>query len=142
MVLHVLTKKGKGYEAALNHPGKFHGLRALRSCDRQHCRSQALARRQITRMSSGKGLMVKLCQKDSSVVGITAAMPTGTGLKALEKAMPTRYYDVGIAEEHAVLFAARHGHDGLPARLLQFTPPSCNGPTTASCMTWRYRICR
>ena len=50
--------------------------------------------------------MVKLCQKDNSVVGITAAMPTGTGLKALEKAMPERYYDVGIAEEHAVLFAA------------------------------------
>jgi 1-deoxy-D-xylulose-5-phosphate synthase len=50
--------------------------------------------------------MVKLCQKDNSVVGITAAMPTGTGLKALEKAMPERCYDVGIAEEHAVLFAA------------------------------------
>ncbi|HVR36029.1 MAG TPA: transketolase C-terminal domain-containing protein, partial [Methylomirabilota bacterium] len=50
--------------------------------------------------------MVRLCQKDTSVVGITAAMPSGTGLKALEKAMPGRYYDVGIAEEHAVLFAA------------------------------------
>jgi len=46
--------------------------------------------------------MVKLCQKDNSIVGITAAMPSGTGLKALEKAMPQRYYDVGIAEEHAV----------------------------------------
>jgi 1-deoxy-D-xylulose-5-phosphate synthase len=50
--------------------------------------------------------MVRLCQKDTSLVGITAAMPSGTGLKALEKAMPKRYYDVGIAEEHAVLFAA------------------------------------
>jgi len=49
--------------------------------------------------------MVKLCQKDNSVVGITAAMPSGTSLKILEKAMPHRYYDVGIAEEHAVLFA-------------------------------------
>ena len=49
--------------------------------------------------------MVRLCQKDNSIVGITAAMPSGTGLKALEKAMPNRYYDVGIAEEHAVLFA-------------------------------------
>jgi len=49
---------------------------------------------------------VKLSQKDNSVVGITAAMPSGTGLKALEKAMPERYYDVGIAEEHAVIFAA------------------------------------
>jgi 1-deoxy-D-xylulose-5-phosphate synthase len=50
--------------------------------------------------------MVKLCQRDSRIVGITAAMPSGTGLKALEKAMPERYYDVGIAEDHAVLFAA------------------------------------
>ena len=49
--------------------------------------------------------MVKLCQKDNTLVGITAAMPSGTGLKHLEKAMPDRYYDVGIAEEHAVLFA-------------------------------------
>jgi 1-deoxy-D-xylulose-5-phosphate synthase len=50
--------------------------------------------------------MVKLCQKNNTLVGITAAMPTGTGLKHLEKAMPDRYYDVGIAEEHAVIFAA------------------------------------
>src|SRR5947199_3873734 len=50
--------------------------------------------------------MVKLCRKDNTLVGITAAMPSGTGLKHLEKAMPERYYDVGIAEEHAVLFAA------------------------------------
>lgn len=50
--------------------------------------------------------MVKLCGKDSSLVGITAAMPSGTSLKILEKAMPDRYYDVGIAEEHAVIFAA------------------------------------
>ena len=49
--------------------------------------------------------MVSLCQKDNSIVGITAAMPSGTSLKILEKAMPHRYYDVGIAEEHAVLFA-------------------------------------
>jgi 1-deoxy-D-xylulose-5-phosphate synthase len=50
--------------------------------------------------------MVRLCQKDNWVIGITAAMPSGTGLKALEKALPNRYYDVGIAEEHAVIFAA------------------------------------
>jgi 1-deoxy-D-xylulose-5-phosphate synthase len=49
--------------------------------------------------------MVNLCKKDTTLVGITAAMPSGTSLKILEKAMPDRYYDVGIAEEHAVLFA-------------------------------------
>ena len=50
--------------------------------------------------------VVKLCRKDRSIVGITAAMPSGTGMKKLETAMPERYYDVGIAEEHAVIFAA------------------------------------
>jgi 1-deoxy-D-xylulose-5-phosphate synthase len=50
--------------------------------------------------------MVKLCQNNQNVVGLTAAMPTGTGMKHLEKAMPDRYFDVGIAEEHAVIFAA------------------------------------
>jgi 1-deoxy-D-xylulose-5-phosphate synthase len=50
--------------------------------------------------------MVRLCQRDKLLVGITAAMPSGTGLKHLEKAVPGQYYDVGIAEEHAVIFAA------------------------------------
>ncbi|HOY59396.1 MAG TPA: transketolase C-terminal domain-containing protein, partial [Verrucomicrobiota bacterium] len=50
--------------------------------------------------------LVRFCQRDSTLVGITAAMPAGTGLKFLEQAMPQRYYDVGIAEGHAVLFAA------------------------------------
>src|ERR1035438_1571828 len=50
--------------------------------------------------------MIKLCQKNNNLVGITAAMPTGTGMKHLEKAMPDRNIDVGIAEEHAVIFAA------------------------------------
>ena len=56
--------------------------------------------------------LVKLCQKDDTIVGITAAMPSGTGLKLLEKAMPDRYYDVGIAEEHAVIFPP-HGDNGF-----------------------------
>ena len=105
IVIHVLTQKGKGYEAALKIPEKFHGTRALRR------------RRPATRLPAKPGTppnyqdvfgqtLVKLCQKDNTLVGITAAMPSGTGLKHLEKAMPDRYYDVGIAEEHAVIFAA------------------------------------
>jgi transketolase C-terminal domain/subunit len=50
--------------------------------------------------------MVKLCQQNKNVVGITAAMPSGTSLKLLDQALPKQYYDVGIAEEHAVIFAA------------------------------------
>ncbi len=104
VVLHVLTKKGKGYEAALNQPEKFHGLGPY---DPVTGNTPAAKPGTPPAYQDVFGqTMVKLCQKDNSIVGITAAMPTGTGLKALEKAMPRRYYDVGIAEEHAVLFAA------------------------------------
>jgi 1-deoxy-D-xylulose-5-phosphate synthase len=103
IVIHVLTKKGKGFDAALNNPEKFHGLGPYDVATG-------------ATLPAKPGLppnwqdvfghtMVKLCQKDNTVVGITAAMPSGTSLKILEKAMPDRYYDVGIAEEHAVLFA-------------------------------------
>lgn len=104
VVLHVLTKKGKGYEAALNHPEKFHGLGPYDPVTGNTPPAKPGAPPNYQDVFGQT--MVKLCQKDNSIVGITAAMPTGTGLKALEKAMPRRYYDVGIAEEHAVLFAA------------------------------------
>ncbi len=102
IVLHVLTKKGKGYDAALRHPEKLHGVGPY-----------DVKTGTAIKKSGGKPpwqdvfgkTMVRLCKKDSAVVGITAAMPSGTGLKILEKEMPDRYYDVGIAEEHAVLFA-------------------------------------
>ncbi len=104
VVLHVLTKKGKGYEAALNYPEKFHGLGPY---DVVTGNTPAVKPGTPPSYQDIFGqTMIKLCQKDNSIVGITAAMPSGTGLKALEKAMPRRYYDVGIAEEHAVIFAA------------------------------------
>ena len=104
VVLHVLTKKGKGYEAALNQPEKFHGLGPYDPLTGKT--PPAKPGTPPAYQDVFGQTMVKLCQKDNSIVGITAAMPSGTGLKALEKAMPGRYYDVGIAEEHAVLFAA------------------------------------
>ncbi|HTD68403.1 MAG TPA: 1-deoxy-D-xylulose-5-phosphate synthase [Candidatus Limnocylindria bacterium] len=104
IVLHVLTKKGKGYDAALQHPEKFHGTGPY---DVATGNSPAAKPGTAPAYQDVFGqTMFKLCQKDSTVVGITAAMPSGTGLKHLEKAMPHRYYDVGIAEEHAVIFAA------------------------------------
>jgi 1-deoxy-D-xylulose-5-phosphate synthase len=103
IVIHVLTQKGKGFDAALKNPEKFHGLGPY---------DVATGATQPTKPGTPPNwqdifgqTMVKLCQKDNSIVGITAAMPSGTSLKILEKAMPHRYYDVGIAEEHAVLFA-------------------------------------
>jgi 1-deoxy-D-xylulose-5-phosphate synthase len=103
IVIHVLTKKGKGFEAALKNPEKFHGLGPYDAST-----GATLPAKPGTPPNWQDVFgqtMVKLCQKDNTIVGITAAMPTGTSLKLLEKAMPDRYYDVGIAEEHAVLFA-------------------------------------
>ena len=104
VVLHVLTKKGKGYEAALQHPEKFHGLGPYDPVTGATPAAKPGAPPAYQDVFGAT--MVRLCQKDNSIIGITAAMPTGTGLKILEKALPKRYYDVGIAEEHAVLFAA------------------------------------
>src|SRR3954468_7434475 len=104
IVLHVMTKKGKGYEVAQQQPEKFHGTGPY---DIKTGVGPAAKPGSPPNWQDVFGqTMVKLCQKDNSVVGITAAMPSGTSLKLLEKAMPTRYYDVGIAEEHAVIFAA------------------------------------
>jgi 1-deoxy-D-xylulose-5-phosphate synthase len=103
VVLHVLTKKGKGYDVALQHPEKFHGTGPY---DVVTGASPAPAPGTPPAWQDVFGeSLVRLCRKDNTLVGITAAMPSGTGLKILERAMPDRYYDVGIAEEHAVLFA-------------------------------------
>src|SRR6266496_3290274 len=103
IVLHVLTKKGKGYDVAIQYPEKFHGTGPYdikTGAGPAPKPGAPLNWQDVFGQTS-----VKLCQKDNSIVGITAAMPSGTSLKILEKAMPNRYYDVGIAEEHAVLFA-------------------------------------
>jgi len=104
IVLHVLTKKGRGYDAALRFPEKFHGLGPY-----DIATGNPIPPKPGTppNYQDVFGLtLVKLCQRNNTLVGITAAMPSGTSLKFLEKAMPDRYFDVGIAEEHAVIFAA------------------------------------
>jgi 1-deoxy-D-xylulose-5-phosphate synthase len=103
VVVHVLTKKGKGFDAAIQNPEKFHGLGPY---DVKTGVTPAAQPGTPPQWQDVFGqTLVKLCQKDNTLVGITAAMPSGTGMKHLEKAMPKRCYDVGIAEEHAVLFA-------------------------------------
>ena len=104
IVIHILTQKGKGFEAALKYPEKFHGLGPYNA---QTGETPAAKPNTPPMYQDVMGqTMVKLCQKNNSIVGITAAMPSGTGMKHLEKAMPDRYIDVGIAEEHGVIFAA------------------------------------
>jgi 1-deoxy-D-xylulose-5-phosphate synthase len=104
IVIHILTQKGKGFDAALKSPEKFHGTGPydIRTGDSPPAKAGSPPNYQDVMGQT----LVKLCQKDNTLVGITAAMPSGTGMKHLEKAMPDRYYDVGIAEEHGVIFAA------------------------------------
>lgn len=104
VVIHVITQKGRGYEAAVRYPEKFHGTGPY-DIGTGESIPPAPGTPPSYQEVFGKAL-VRLCQRDSRIVGITAAMPSGTGLKYLEKAMPERYFDVGIAEEHAVIFAA------------------------------------
>lgn len=104
IVIHVLTKKGRGYDVAIQQPEKFHGTGPYDVAT--GAGPAAKAGTPPAYQDVFGSTLVKLCQKDTSLVGITAAMPSGTGMKSLEKAMPGRYYDVGIAEEHAVIFAA------------------------------------
>lgn len=104
VVLHVITRKGKGFEAAIQHPEKFHGVGPYNAATGEIVPARPGSPPNYQDVF-GQAL-VRLCQRDSTLVGITAAMPSGTGLKALEQALPDRYYDVGIAEEHAVIFAA------------------------------------
>ena len=104
IVIHILTQKGKGFDAALKSPEKFHGTGPYDISTGESLPTKAGAPPNYQDVMGQT--LVKLCQKNNTLVGITAAMPSGTGLKHLERAMPDRYYDVGIAEEHGVIFAA------------------------------------
>ena len=104
IVIHVLTQKGKGYEAALKSPEKFHGLGPYNAATGETPAGKPGSPPAYQDVMGQT--MIKLCKRNENIVGLTAAMPTGTGMKHLEKAMPERYFDVGIAEEHGVIFAA------------------------------------
>jgi len=110
VILHVLTTKGKGFEAALGDPEKFHGSSPF--CPNTGKPKSSKAGPIAYQDAMGKAL-VKFARKDPSIVGITGAMPSGTGLKHIREALPAQYFDVGIAEEHAVLFAAGLATKGI-----------------------------
>jgi 1-deoxy-D-xylulose-5-phosphate synthase len=110
VLLHVRTIKGKGYEPAEKDSRTFHGLGAFDKTNGTVIKPPNAPR---TFSQAFGDAMIALAQKDSRVVGITAAMPDGTGLAKFGKAFPERYYDVGIAEAHAVCFAAGAATSGL-----------------------------
>jgi 1-deoxy-D-xylulose-5-phosphate synthase len=108
VLLHILTKKGKGYEPAIAKPDKFHGLGKYKIESGETAPAPTPTYSEII----GKAL-AKFADSNQNIVAITAAMPSGTGLGFFQAKHPTRYFDVGIAEEHAALFACGLATQGL-----------------------------
>ena len=107
VLLHVITKKGKGYKYAEEHPDKYHGVSKFDI-------KEGVQPSNSKSISSAVGeKLVQMSAKDDKIVAITAAMPSGTGLDLFQKAYPERYYDVGIAEQHAVTFSAGLAKEGM-----------------------------
>ncbi|MDG2125660.1 MAG: 1-deoxy-D-xylulose-5-phosphate synthase, partial [Verrucomicrobiales bacterium] len=100
VIVHIITEKGRGYKPALDKPGKFHGLGPYRIEDGETASAVTPTFSQIFART-----VTDFAKRDESVVAITAAMPGGTGLSVFKEEVPERYFDVGIAEEHAALFA-------------------------------------
>src|SRR6476646_2870981 len=108
VLLHILTKKGKGYEPAIAKPDKFHGLGKYKIESGETAPAPTPTYSELM----GKTL-AKFADSNQKIVAITAAMPSGTGLGFFQAKHPTRYFDVGIAEEHAALFACGLATQGL-----------------------------
>ena len=102
-LIHVVTKKGKGYAPAETSEDKFHGVTKFNiNTGKQESKSTNLPA--YTKVFSDQ--LIEEAKSDEKIIAITAAMPSGTGLDAFQKQYPERYFDVGIAEQHAVTFAA------------------------------------
>ena len=108
MLLHILTKKGKGYEPALAKPDKFHGLGKYKIESGETAPAPTPTYSEILGKTLGK-----FADTNRKIVAITGAMPSGTGLGFFQAQHPDRYFDVGIAEEHAALFACGLATQGL-----------------------------
>ena len=117
ILIHVITEKGKGYKPAEKSGDKYHGVSKFNILTGEQNKSKSNSP-SYTKVFAET--LIKHAEKDSKIVGITGAMPSGTGLNLFEKKFPERMFDVGIAEQHAVTFAA-----GLAAKVIslmqQFT---------------------
>ncbi|MGB0344088.1 MAG: 1-deoxy-D-xylulose-5-phosphate synthase, partial [Coraliomargarita sp.] len=112
VLLHVLTTKGQGYDVAIKNPERFHGASPYEIETGKSSPPAKPGSPPKYQDAMGRSL-IHFARKDPKVVGITAAMPSGTGLNLLEEALPGQFFDVGIAEEHAVLFAAGMATSGF-----------------------------
>ena len=107
VVLHIITEKGRGYQPAIDNPGKFHGLGTYQIDDGSTDVSATPTCSDIFGRT-----VTDIAKEDPKIVAITAAMPGGTKLEIFKKEVPERYFDVGIAEEHAALFACGMATEG------------------------------
>ena len=109
ILLHIITEKGKGPSYASVHPQKIHALNPFdKSTGIEHKKSAVTAYTKVFGTA-----LVELAKKDEKIVAVNAAMPDGTGLNYIQKEIPDRYFDVGIAEQHAVTFCAGLATEGF-----------------------------
>ena len=110
VLIHVITKKGKGYQPAEENPGDYHGVGPFNLENGVPVPSAETA---ISYTRCFGDTVVHLAEKNPKIVAITAAMPAGTGLMNFSRRFPNRFFDVGIAEQHAVTFAAGLATEGM-----------------------------
>lgn len=108
VVVHIITKKGKGYKPAEENPDSFH---AIGSFNKETGKLIKTKEKDYSQVFGDK--LVELAEKNEKIVAVTAAMADGTGLKEFKKKYPKRFFDVGIAEQHAVCMAAGMAKEGF-----------------------------
>lgn len=107
-ILHIITRKGRGYEPAVQNPTKFHGVGGYDVLSGATPKSNSLTYSEVF----GRCLS-RLAEKDEKILALTAAMPSGTRLDTFRASHPQRFFDVGIAEEHAALFSCGLASQGF-----------------------------
>ena len=110
VLIHVRTQKGKGYKPAEDSGDKYHGVSKFNITTGEQAKSKSNAP-SYTKVFAET--LIKHAEQDTKIIGITGAMPSGTGLNLFEKKFPDRTFDVGIAEQHAVTFAAGLATEGF-----------------------------
>ncbi len=110
IMIHIKTQKGKGYSFAENSDDKYHGVSKFNVNTGKQEKSKSNAP-SYTKVFANT--LIEHAEKDSKIIGITAAMPSGTGMDLFAKRFPSRMFDVGIAEQHAVTFAAGLATEGF-----------------------------
>ena len=110
VIVHVVTHKGHGYIPAEKSTDKFHGVSKFNIATGTQKKNNNTPPSYTSIFSE---TLINIAKKDKKIVAITAAMPSGTGLDKFEKKFPNRFFDVGIAEQHAVTFAAGLAAEGM-----------------------------